>query len=296
MGQIRIGIIGTDTSHVPAFTALLNDPSAKDHVPGARVVAAFPGGSPDLPASRDRVQKFAAEIQTRFGVELVPDIPTLLTKVDAILLSSVDGRAHLPQFRHIAASGKPVFIDKPLASTLEDARAIAALAAQHGTPWFSSSTLRFSARLPELALPGLAGALVWAPAPLEPTHALDLSWYGIHGAEILFALMGQGCQEVTRTAAEEADVVTCRWSGGRLGTVRFGRQNQNYGAAAFTAKEARVSSESLYTGYALLVKEVIEFFRTRRPPVPNEVTLEIFEFLDAAQRSKAAGGAPVRLR
>jgi hypothetical protein len=120
--QIRVGIVGTDTSHVPAFTSILNDPSHKDHVPGAKVVAAYKGGSKDLPSSWDRVDKYAEEINAKWGVEIVPDIATLLTKVDAILLESVDGRIHLSQFREIVKGGKPVFIDKPLAGTWETPR------------------------------------------------------------------------------------------------------------------------------------------------------------------------------
>ena len=85
-GQIRIGIIGTDTSHVPAFTKLLNDPSSSDHIPGAKVVAAYKGGSKDVESSHTRVDKYAEEISSKYGVEIVPDIPALLTKVDAVLI------------------------------------------------------------------------------------------------------------------------------------------------------------------------------------------------------------------
>lgn len=288
--QIRIGIAGTDTSHVPAFTSLLNDTTNPGHIPGARVVAAFKGGSRDLPSSWDRVDKYAEEIRTKYGVEIVDSLPALLSKVDAVLLESVDGRAHLPLFREIVKAGKPVFIDKPLASTMEDALAIARLASEAKVPWFSASALRFSRVLPELKVSGLQGALVWAPAPLEEHHALDLTWYGIHGVEILYTLLGPGCQEVTRTSTPEADVVTGRWRDGRIGTIRFGRENQNYGATVFTAKEARTSKESLYTGYAQLVTEIVRFFQTGQAPVANAETLEMFAFMEAAQRSKDAGG------
>src|SRR6478672_1715230 len=74
--DIRIGIIGTDTSHVPAFTKMLNDPSDPSHLAGARIVAAYKGGSPDVESSRTRVDKFAEEIRTKWGVEIVPDIAT----------------------------------------------------------------------------------------------------------------------------------------------------------------------------------------------------------------------------
>ena len=92
--DLRLGIVGTDTSHVAAITGALNDASSRDHVPGARVVAAYKGGTA-MPASATRVEKFAADLQSRWGVEIVPDIPSLCRKVDGILLESVDGRIHL---------------------------------------------------------------------------------------------------------------------------------------------------------------------------------------------------------
>src|SRR5215469_18728698 len=95
--EIRLGVIGTDTSHATAFTKLLNDASAPGHVPGARVVAAFRGGSADVENSASRVDQYADELHTKYGVEIVPDLPTLLSKVDGVLLESVDGRPHLEQ-------------------------------------------------------------------------------------------------------------------------------------------------------------------------------------------------------
>src|SRR5215212_6273482 len=142
--DVRVGIIGTDTSHVPAFTKLLNgDPADPGHIAGARVVAAFKGGSPDLPDSANRVDNFANEIHTKYGVEIVPDIATLLSKVDAVLIESVDGRPHLQQAKPVIAAKKPFFVDKPLGATYEDAKEIVRLAKAAGVPFFSSSSSRF---------------------------------------------------------------------------------------------------------------------------------------------------------
>lgn len=295
-GELRLGIVSTDTSHAVAFTSILNDPQNKDHLAGARVVAAFKGGSPDLPESWDRVDKYAAELQSKYGVEIVPGIAALLAKVDAVLLESVDGRAHLAQFKEIAGSGKPVFIDKPLASTLADAREIASVARANHVPWFSSSALRFAEGIGELRLPGLTGVFAWSPGPLEPHHQLDLSWYGIHAVEILYTLMGTGCDEVTRTFSADAEVVTGRWKDGRVGSIRLHRPYSAFGAAAFAPKEIRTSGKELYSGYRNLVRAIIRFFETGVAPVAEAETLEMFAFMDAAQRSRLAGGAPVKLR
>lgn len=294
--DLRLGIVGTDTSHVPAFAATFNDPASPQHVAGARIVAAYRGGSPDLPSSRDRIDNFTAQLRDKFGVEIVGSIAELCARVDGVLLTSVDGRVHLAQAREIIAAGKPLFIDKPLASTLDDAREIARLAKAAGVPWFSTSTLRYG--VAALKSGDISGVDVWGPGPLEEHHQLDLSWYAIHEAEMLFTILGRGCEEVTRTASPDADLVTCRWSDGRIGTMRALRPSSEYGAVIFrkNAKRQEFEMKAISAPRRALDEDIVKFFQTRIPPVPNEDTLELMAFLDAAQRSKQARGAPMRLR
>ena len=297
--DIRIGVIGTDTSHVPAFAKLLNgDPAAPDHIAGARVVAAYKGGSKDIPDSTGRVDQFAEDLRAKYGVEIVPDIATLLSKVDAVLVSSLDGRVHLAQARPVIAAHKPLFIDKPLAATLEDAREIARLAKEGGVPWFSSSSLRFGAIATAMKIPDLTGALTWGPGPFEEHHKMELAWYAIHPVELLFTIMGPGCESVTRMAGKDTDVIVGRWKDGRTGTVNAVRPYSDYGAVGFHGRESVESHPKAgqATDYRPLVMEIVKFFQTGKPPVSNEETLEIFAFMDAAQRSKEQGGRPVALR
>ena len=292
--DFRIGIIGTDTSHVTAFTALLNG----DANSGARVVAAYKGGSKDIEEAYRRLDQYAEELRTKWKVEIVPDIPVLLTKVDGVLLESNDGRIHLEQARPVIAAHKPLFIDKPLASTLEDAREIARLAKEAGVPWFSSSSLRFGVIGTSMKFPDTTGVTTWGPGPLESHHYLDLSWYAIHPIEILYTLMGTGCESVTRVSTADSDVIVGRWKDGRLGTVRAIRPYSDYGAIVNRGRETAVShpKSSEAADYHPLVAEIVKFFQTGKPPVPNADTLEIIAFMDAAQRSKEQGGKPVALR
>ncbi len=293
--DLRLGIVGTDTSHVTAFAKVLNDASNPDHVPGARIVAAYKGGSPDLKSSADRVEGYAKELSEKFGVKIVPSIADLCGQVDAILLESVDGRKHLPQMREVVKCAKPVFIDKPLASTLADAREIARVAKAANVKWFTSSSLRYAGYAKDLRHDDLTGAISWGPGPTDPTHQLDLSWYGIHALEALYAILGPGCEVLTRTVTEASDETTCRWKGGKLGTVRVIRPYSDFGAVAFRPKEILQSPPKAKYSYVDLLKEVVKFFQTGQPPVPESETLEMFAFMDAAQRSKEQGGIPVKL-
>ncbi|HXG62675.1 MAG TPA: Gfo/Idh/MocA family oxidoreductase [Planctomycetota bacterium] len=317
---LRLGMIGLDTSHVIAFTQLLNDPKNPHHVPGARVVCGFKGGSPDVEASRTRVDNFTRQLQEKFGVEIVDSIEALCRKVDAVLIMSVDGRPHLEQARAVFAAGKRLFIDKPLAGSLRDAREIARLARESNTPFFSASSLRFADSVARTrtdpALGKILGCDAFSPASREPHHP-DLFWYGVHGVEILFSVLGPGCESVRRVETPEADFVVGRWKDGRVGTFRGLRKGHSgFGATVFGekavrstlspqavaawAREARkagaaVDVPEIQDSYRNLVREIVAFFRTGRPPVPVEEMLEVLAFMEAADVSKSRGGAEVRL-
>lgn len=294
---LRAGIIGLDTSHVTAFTQAFNNPNNTGDLAGIRVVAAYPGGSPDLPASRDRVENYTRELR-EMGVEIVDSIEALLPKVDVVLLESVDGRPHLEQIKPVLAAKKPVFVDKPVAGTLADALALFDLAHQAGVPCFSSSSLRFSPGIigmrsdPQVG--DVLGCDAYGPCSLEEHHP-DLFWYGIHGVETLFTIMGTGCESVSRVQTQGTELVTGVWKGGRVGTFRGIRDGASgYGALVFGSKGIRPSGG--YAGYQPLVEEIARFFRSGKPPVSAEETIEIFAFMEAADESKRIGGAPVSIR
>lgn len=293
---LRVGIIGLDTSHVPAFTQEFNRGEATGPLAGIRVVAAYPGGSPDVASSRDRVAGFTEQLRG-MGIEIVDTIEALLTRVDVVLLESVDGRPHLEQARPVILAKKPLFIDKPVAGSLADAIAIFRLAQEHGVACFSSSSLRFSPGILGMRSDERVGSVLgcdaYSPCSLEEHHP-DLFWYGVHGVEILFTIMGTGCETVSRTQAPGVDVVVGRWRDGRIGTFRGLREGATgYGATVFGAKG--IAPAGPYEGYRPLVDEIGKFFRTGKPPVSAEETIEMFAFMEAADESKRRGGSPVKL-
>jgi predicted dehydrogenase len=213
----RVGIIGLDTSHATAFTAALNDPSAGPELGGYKVTAAYPRGSNDIKSSVDRIAGYTEEVK-KLGVEIVDSIQDLLKKTDVILLETNDGRLHLEQATEVMKAGKRMFIDKPIAASLPDAIAIFNASRKYNVPIFSSSSLRYIAGAEEIAngsIGKVLGADTYSPATIEKTHP-DLFWYGVHGVETLFTVMGTGCKSVTGTFTEETDHVTGLWSDSRI--------------------------------------------------------------------------------
>jgi len=294
---LRAGIIGLDTSHVVAFTNAFNNPNAKAELAGVKVVAAYAGGSPDISASKDRIAGFTKTLRDKHMVEIVESIDALLGKVDVVLLESVDGRPHLEQARPVFKAKKPVFIDKPVAGSLADAIQIFALAAESKTPCFSSSSLRFAPGVQAIRNDPKVGDILgcdsYGPAPTEPHHP-DLFWYGIHGVEILFTIMGPGCESVTRVHTKDADKVTGTWANGRIGSFRGIRAGKaDYGATVFGKSGVAPAGGS--GGYEPLLVEIAKFFKTGKPPVSADETINIFAFMEAADESKRQHGAPVTI-
>ena len=300
--DLRAGIIGTDTSHVPQFTATFNKTRPEWRI---KVVAAFKGGSPDLPTSADRLEGFARTIREQHGVEIVDSIEALLDRVDVVLLESVDGRPHLAQATPVFTARKRVFIDKPLAASLDDVRRIVQVSKEMGTPFFSSSSYRFYPDVIRLrGTPGVGKVLtVEASSPFN-TLAFhpDLFFYGIHGIEALYAVMGPGCVSVTRKVESGEDVTTCTWKDGRVGSY-FGplpdpagsKSGESARRPALRITGDKGTAEAVGQGYDGLELAIAEFFQTGRPPFDVAETIEIFEFMTAAQISKERGGAPVTL-
>lgn len=294
-GVIRIGIIGLDTSHSTAFTELLNGTSDDPLVREFEVVAAYPYGSTAIRSSRDRIPGYIETVK-KFGVEITASVAELLDKVDCVLLETNDGRLHLGQAVEVFRSGKICYIDKPLGATLGEAIAIYEMAERYGASVFTSSALRYSpqnAALRRGDFGKILGADCYSPHTVEPTHP-DFGFYGIHGVETLYTLLGTGCEAVSRIHSPMGDIVSGRWNDGRFGTFRAVVKGPAvYGGTAFTEKGTVAAGG--YAGYKVLLDEILRYFKSGASPVSKEETLEIFTFMKASNMSLERGGRTVMM-
>lgn len=294
--DLKAGIIGTDTSHAPAFTGLLH----RNPQWGIRVVAAFKNGMQDNPSSWNRVESIAKKLQEKHGVEICDTVADLLKKVDVVLIECVDGRPHLKYAREVFKAKKRLFIDKPFTASLEDAREIVRLSKESGVPFFSSSCVRFQPEILKFRTEPGVGKLLKAqggsPLSIEKHHP-DLFWYGIHGCEALYTVMGRGCVSVTRKADDGLDITTGKWADGRIGIFRgvTDRKKHSYKPLVKVwGTEGERESKGGYN-YTGLVETIAKFFHTGKAPIDPLETLEIIEFMTAAQLSKERSGAEVKL-
>ncbi len=299
---LRAGIIGLDTSHVLAFTQTLNlgpkKPEDAAKVAGVKVVAAYPQGSKDIESSTKRVPEYTEKVKA-LGVEIVDSVDALVKRVDVVFLESNDGRVHWEQLQPVLQAKKPVFIDKPIAASLADTIRILDAAQKAQVPLFCSSSLRFGKTTQAVrngSIGKVKSAETFSPMSTEPSHP-DLYWYGVHGCESLFTVMGTGCKSVKRGTTPDGKVeVIGTWADGRTGIFRQenGADRKGYGGKAIGEQgESPIGS---YDGYDVLLFEIIKMFRTGAVPVSAEETLELYAFMEAADESKRRGGAEVTLQ
>jgi len=287
MKEIKIGIIGFDTSHVSAFTKLINDPSDTFHVPGGRVVAGAPTFSPDFDLSYNRVEGFKKELVEKYNVKLYDRIEDMLDVVDAVLLESADGRRHLKEAEPVIKTGKPMFIDKPFTAGYADAAKIVQLAEKYKCPIFSCSSLRFDANIQKVRNDSELGNVLGCDA-FSSESRVDVMpgffWYGIHGIEILFSFMKTGCQSVQVFNTDSADIATGIWKDGRIGVYRGIKKGaSSYGMTVFGEKKVcQTTYNPDIPMYSMLIKEIMNFFQSGIPPFPIQETLEIVAFMETS--------------
>jgi predicted dehydrogenase len=297
--MIRIGIVDFDTSHVVAFTQRLNhiDIAPEHWVESeCRVTMGWPGTSAMMP---ERIPGFLEKVSA-YGVQIVGRPEDLLGNIDAVLIESQQGSRHEERARPFLEAGLPTFVDKPFAGNVAQADAMIALAEKHGAPLMSASALRYAVEVQEaLRLREQHGPIlsadVWTACALHEGNP-GLLHYGVHGVEMLYALMGTGCQEVRTIFQPGGEVVVGVWEDGRIGTVRGIRDGQyGFGCAVHYEKGHYAAPVTSGTYYSELLKRIADLFTTGNPPIPYAELREVMAFMDAALVSPEQGGAPVAL-
>lgn len=291
--MIRLGMLDFDTSHVVEFTRRLNHVNIKEdqEVHGAKVVIACPGESKIMP---ERIPGYTAEIK-KMGVPLVEKPEDMIGKVDGMLIESQEGTVHWDRARPFLDAGLPCFIDKPFTCSVDHARKIFDLAEKKKVAVFSSSSLRYAPELVEFVKDTkhgkILGALTYGPCS-EHERNPGMFHYGIHAVEILYTLMGPGCDRVSCVYEKGAEVTTGHWRDGRIASIRGTRTGKaGYGAVAFTEQGVAPVAIGTSVIYRELLKQIVEMFRAGKAPLDPAVTLEIVGFIESARKSAVNHGA-----
>jgi predicted dehydrogenase len=292
--DLRIGLVGLDTSHVVQFTKALSDPANADAFHGARVTVGWPGGSPDFELSRSRVDGFTKQLRDEQNVHIVDSPEVVAEECDLVFITSVDGRVHLDQFRRTLKFHRPTFVDKPFTVSSADANEIFRLADGAKVPVMSCSSLRYAETLTtalESTQDAITGCDVFGPMEIQPTQR-GWFWYGIHGIETMQRIMGRGCGEVRVTTNDHADVLCATYADGRVATVRGMRKAHHaFGTTIHRTKAFEfvdlAAGKKPWT--VTLLESILRSLPNGKSDVAKEDTLEVIRIIEAANESRETG-------
>ncbi|NLO06953.1 MAG: Gfo/Idh/MocA family oxidoreductase [candidate division WS1 bacterium] len=283
--MIQLGIVSLESTHVDAFCRIFNSDSSEPLRLEGAVISAF--------CSQDDDPSRVAQLQQQWGVEVVMSHPRdLLGMVDAVLLCARDGSLHLQQALPFLEEGMPVFVDKPLALSLDDAHDMLDLALENGAPLMSASGLRYCEEL-EAALAQLGDGEIVHANLIGPG---ELFFYGIHLTDILNAVMGPGVQAVANLGEMEFDLISVSYADGRSASLQLLRDPApRHQGQLFTSETSVRFEVRAGTFYRRMMQQFLAMIETGEPPIHCEDMLEAIVVLLAAQRSQQQGGRAVRL-
>lgn len=289
--SVNIGMIGTDSSHTVAFTRILNNQAHPFHVAGGKITRVVRYWSDDFALSCSREERFSTQLSNDFQLPFA-ELSQIGEHCDAFMLEAADGRKHLELFKQLIAWSKPIFIDKPLAIGYEAASEIIQLAKRHNIPIMSSSALRYSHVLQEqlssIDKQQIKKVTVKCPLIIEPTQS-RYYWYGIHGVEMLYSILGSGCTDIHAAITEYADILTGIWGDGTIGELICVHDTaQPFEVIVHTEEDEILISLSdeahQIPYYASMLEEVISFFTHKTSPIAYDEMLEVIWFIDKAEQ------------
>jgi predicted dehydrogenase len=289
--EIKLALIGLDTSHSIEFTKLIQgDAPAGQKIDGLRVLSClrFP-----TPFQNEEGLDGREKQLTSWGVHVTRDLNEAVKGVDGLLLEINDPAFHLPYFEKVAALGKPIFLDKPVAANMAEAKAIEALAKKHGVAVWSSSSLRFLASLQNLLVEIPAAdrkyANVYGPLGKAPAGS-SVMWYGVHTVEMLVAIMGTGAQAVSAYESASGVTATVAYGDGRRGVVELTHNLWMYGGRVITGKIAKTFTNENEPLYFNLLSRIRDFMKDGVIPVPFGESMEVQAILCAIDASLSCRG------
>ncbi len=281
----RLGIVALESSHVDAYCRIFNLPEDEWHLDGARVVAL---------CRQDNTRERIDELTAKFEVETVVDSPEALEPlVDGAMMLGRDGAQHCAQALPFLRAGKPCFVDKPFAHSLEDAALMIETAREHGAPITTSSSLRYA--------PELQGAAEQIAALGELRHCSligpgELFFYGIHLTDVLMRLMGPGVEAVSDLREESIDLLSVTYGDGRSACLQVLRNTAYCFTLRLVGTQGTLEIQPHDPrNYVHQMQAFLGMLETGEEPVPEAEMLEAVKLLVAADRSAKAGGRVVRL-
>jgi len=293
--EIRIAIIGLDTSHSVEFPRRMQAPDCpeKNRVEGLRAVTCLRF---ETPFTNKQVLDERQKQLEAWGVKVTEDFDEAVSDCDAIMIEINDPAYHLEYFKKCMKLNKPIFLDKPLADNYENGKAIYDLAKENNVKVISSSSLRYSQNLVDACNKVEKPAQMYCYGPLGiPPVGSGIIWYGVHCFEMLERGMGLGAISIDVKKDDAGAVAIVEYPDKRRGIVELTVGAYVYGGTlrAENANASYVVDGSMI--YTEQLREICKFFKTGEASISIDDALEVINMLDAADKSYETG-KPVKLK
>jgi len=283
---MRIGIIGAENSHAAAIAKLLNVQKA---IEGFEVTHLW-GEAPEF------VKKTIDSVAIPNVVEKSEE---MLGQVDAVMIDHRDGKHHLDAARPFVENNVPVFIDKPLGTSLAACKEFLALRSTCGTPVVTMSSIPHQASVAEIKK-RLAEIdpvrLAHFAGPGDPKSEYGgVFFYGIHQADLLVELFGTGARTVTSTLNGPTLTSVVTFPDDLNATITLTKAGKGFRvAAAGEGGEFHTPVQNDENVYLVTTKIFTEMFATKKEPFDDRRMLAPVALLEAMDAS-LAGGGPVEV-
>lgn len=216
------------------------------------------------------------------GVTLCDTIDEVVAKSDAIVVLSPDNcEMHEELSRAALCSGKPTFIDKTFSPDLASAKRMFALAEEHGTPCFTTSSLRCAEEYAAVKTEDITSICCWGSG--------DVDGYSVHMLEPLMMLMKAPAEKVLLTKTEGWYQLLVAFADGRQGSIAGWKPWAPYQTSIKHDNDCEVvavESDFFQPFIAMMVK----FFGDKVVPVDHAETLSIMAVRDAAMQALKTPG------
>ncbi|MDD3696035.1 MAG: Gfo/Idh/MocA family oxidoreductase [Lentisphaeria bacterium] len=291
MQNLKVAVIGLDTSHsveLPRLCMAADLPADKK-VDGLTITACQRFETPFQ--NKEGLDKRQEQLEA-WGIKVTECFDEAIADCDAVMIEINDPALHLPYFEKVAPLGKPIFLDKPLAGSLQEGRKILELAKKYNARVFSCSSLPLTPTIAvaidklegeEVKLGQTFGALGTAPA------GESLIWYGVHSFEMLQRLMGCGAEKVFAVENEVSVTTNVVYPEGRRGLIESIRGMWRYGGRVQSQKKAEFFHVDNSRLYFYLLSCIRDFFHGGPAPIAMEQTFEGQAMMCAALESLKTG-------
>ena len=227
--MFKIAILGCENSHANNFLAQLRD----GRHPEVEVLGVY--SHEEAPCQK---------LHDEFGVAIMSSYDELVGKVDGIMVTARHGDNHYKYAKPYLASGIPMFIDKPISCSGEEAVEFMREAKKYNVRLSGGSSCKYLPTIVEMAeqykngdFGNIHGGHICAPVDIPSEHG-GFYFYSQHLVQMMTTVFGNGIKSVNADFGELDAAAIMRYEGFNV-TASYTGKCYNYFASVYGDKLAR---------------------------------------------------------